>query len=234
MRPAASSFDTACCARYRCLPAAAPCRRDHQEPGACDRPAGDRRPVQQRRVFRQLLQAAGDRRHPRKGRQRQRGEHQPVTLPSAPVSPIASAAEIALISMQPQAAPAMNCATISMLSPPANSATRIATAPNRPAAPITINPPRCLTTRLAGNIAMIEADPEHRHQPLQIGRLGKAQIERPAVDGEMQLIAEREDHHRRDEDHRARCRTALPARPASPAPRRSATVALDPRQRERR
>ena len=54
--------------------------RDHQQAGAGDRPARHRRPVQQRRVVRQLLQAAGDRRHPRKGRQRQRREHQPDHL----------------------------------------------------------------------------------------------------------------------------------------------------------
>ena len=80
----------------------------------------------------------------------------PTTLPSAPVSPIASAAETALISMQPQAAPAMNCAAISMLRLPAISAPSTASAPSRPAAPITINPPRCLTTTLAGNIAMLK------------------------------------------------------------------------------
>ena len=49
-----------------------PRRRDHQQAGAGDRPARHRRPVQQRRIFRQLLQPAGDRRHPREGRQRQR------------------------------------------------------------------------------------------------------------------------------------------------------------------
>ena len=43
----------------------------------------------------------------------------PTTLPSAPLSPIARAAEIALISMQPQAAPAMNCAAINVLRFPA-------------------------------------------------------------------------------------------------------------------
>ena len=80
----------------------------------------------------------------------------PTTLPSAPVSPIASAAETAAISMQPQAAPATNWATISMLRLPAYSAPRTASAPNRPAAPITINPPRCLTMTLAGNIAMLK------------------------------------------------------------------------------
>ena len=53
-----------------------PRRGNHQQAGAGDRPARHRRPVQQRRVFRQLLQAAGDRRHPREGRQRQRGKHQ--------------------------------------------------------------------------------------------------------------------------------------------------------------
>ena len=80
----------------------------------------------------------------------------PTTLPSAPVSPIASAAETALISMQPHAAPAMNCAAISMLRLPAISAPSTASAPSRPAAPITISPPRCLTTTLAGNIAMLK------------------------------------------------------------------------------
>ena len=46
----------------------------------------------------------------------------PTTLPSPPLSPMARAAEIALISIQPQAAPAMNCVTIRMLRPPASSA----------------------------------------------------------------------------------------------------------------
>ena len=80
----------------------------------------------------------------------------PTTLPSAPVSPIASAAETAAISMQPQAAPAKNCAAIMMWRLPANSAPSMASAPSRPAAPITISPPRCFTTTLAGNIAMLK------------------------------------------------------------------------------
>ena len=80
----------------------------------------------------------------------------PTTLPSAPVSPIASAAETALISMQPQAAPAMNCVTIRRLRLPASSAPSTARAPSRPAAPITIRPPRRLVTTLAGNIAILK------------------------------------------------------------------------------
>ena len=50
----------------------------------------------------------------------------------------------------------MNCAAISMLRLPAVSAPSTASAPSRPAAPITISPPRCLTTTLAGNIAMLK------------------------------------------------------------------------------
>src|SRR5438309_8542583 len=80
----------------------------------------------------------------------------PTTLPSAPLSPIARAAEIALISMQPQAAPARNCATINVLRFPASSAPSPAKAPNRPAAPITINPPRRLVATLAGNTAILK------------------------------------------------------------------------------
>src|ERR1700693_3865430 len=56
----------------------------------------------------------------------------PVTLPSAPVWPIASAADTALISMQPQAAPATNCATISVLRLPAPHATCNRPGPARP------------------------------------------------------------------------------------------------------
>ncbi len=133
-----------------------PQRRDRQQAGTGDRPACHRGPLQQRRIFRQLLQAAGDRRHPREGRQRQRREHQPHHLAFRPLSPIAKAAATALISMQPHAAPAMNCAAISMLRLPANSAPITANAPSRPAAPITINPPRCLTITLAGNIAILK------------------------------------------------------------------------------
>jgi hypothetical protein len=69
---------------------------------------------------------------------------------------MASAAEIALISMQPQAAPATNCAMISVLRLPASSAPSTARAPNRPAAPITIRPPRRLVTTLAGNSAILK------------------------------------------------------------------------------
>ena len=111
--------------------------------------------MQERRVFWQLLQTAGDRRHPRKGRERQRRKDQPDDLALGAGSLIASAAETAAISMHPHAAPAMNCATISMLRLPAISAASTASAPSRPAAPITISPPRCLTTTLAGNIAML-------------------------------------------------------------------------------
>ena len=128
----------------------------------------------------------------------------PITLPSAPVSPIASAADTALISMQPQAAPATNCAAISMLRLPASSAASTASAPNRPAAPITISPPRCLTTTLAGNIAMLKPIQNTGSSHGNWSAVGETQEERRTVEAEMQLIAERQDDHRCDEDHRHR------------------------------
>jgi hypothetical protein len=83
--------------------------------------------------------------------------------------------------MQPQAAPATNCATISVLRLPAISAT----APSRPVGQCAamLDDDACRKHR------DVEADLEHRHQPLQISGLGEAQIERRAVDAEMQLIA---------------------------------------------
>jgi hypothetical protein len=55
---------------------------------------------------------------------------------------------------------------------------------------------------LAGNIANVESDPKHRHQPWQLIGRSEAQEERRAVDGKMQLIAERQNDHRSDEEHR--------------------------------
>ena len=117
----------------------------------------------------------------------------PTTLPSAPVSPIASAAETALISMQPQAAPAMNCAAISMLRLPASLRAEHGQRAEQAGGAHHDQPAAMLDDDAGRKHRDVEADPEHRHQPLQIVRLGEAQEERRAVDAEMQLIAERRE-----------------------------------------
>ena len=191
-----------------------PRRRDRQQPGAGDRPAGDRRPLQQRRVFRQLLQAAGDGRHPRKGRQRQRREDEADDL--ALCAGLADRERRGHRRHQ-HAAPGRACEELRC-----DHDVKIAGelgADHRQRAEQARRahhdqPAAVLDDDARRKHRDVEADPEHRHQPWQIGGLREAQVERRAVDGKVQLIAEREDQHRGDEEDRHRPRAALPARPA--------------------
>ena len=160
-----------------------PRRRDHQQPGAGDRPARHRRPVQQRRVFRQLLQAAGDRRHPRKGRQRQRRKHQAQHL----------AFGAGLADRQRRRDRAHQHAAPGRAGDELRDDQHIEIAGEfraehrqraEQAGGAHHDQPAAVLDDDAGRKHRdVEADPEHRHQPLQIVGLGKAQEERRAVDG---------------------------------------------------
>ena len=143
-----------------------------------------------------------------------------------------SAAETALISMQPHAAPAMNCAAISMLRLPAISAPTTATRAEQPGEPHHDQPAAPLGDDAGREHRDVESDPEHRHQPFQIGGLCEAQKERRAVDGKMQLIAQRENHHRRDESERHRAKRFCGRRLLRFDLRRLAQTAFNLRQRQ--
>ena len=196
--------------------------RNHQQTRAGDRPARHRRPVQQRRVFRQFLQAAGDRRHPRKGRERQRGEHQPDDLALGAGLPDRQRGRDG---RHQHAAPRRTGDELRR--DQYVEVTGILRAENgqRPEQPggAHHDQPAAVLDHDAGREHRdVEADPEHRHQPWQFVRLGEAQEERRAVDGKMQLIAERQDDHRGDEEHRYLaerfCRRAGAFATGGPAP----------------
>ena len=80
----------------------------------------------------------------------------PAMRPSAPLAPTVKATVKALIRIAPQAAPAALCAIIMPLRFGAKSAARMASAPNRPAPPMTARPPRRLAIRLAGSMATLK------------------------------------------------------------------------------
>jgi hypothetical protein len=158
--------------------------------------------LQQRRVFRQLLQAAGDGRHPRKGCQRQRGEDEAHHL--ALRAGLADRKRRGDRRHQ-HAAPGrareklrgdhdMEIAGELGADHRERAEQAGRTHHDQPAAMFHHDARR--------EHRDVESDPEHRHQPWQLGGRREAQIERAAVDGKMQLIAERQDQHGGDEKDR--------------------------------
>jgi hypothetical protein len=77
----------------------------------------------------------------------------PVAAPSRPLWPMATAADVALISTAPQAPPAMNCQAINVSSEVAVGASAAASAPPMPPAAITRTAPWRLAAHCAGTMS---------------------------------------------------------------------------------